>query len=116
MKVSGNISPDVLSISAYPHKPGYVEARIRENIVPIEKNDPVTGFPLTLYEYDEYIFVLENHECLEAEILSNTADWLATGRTLEINDGASAFVTVKEANAEYEAALSEIEAALGVTT
>lgn len=116
MRVRGNVAPDALSICDYPPVPGHAEVRLRENISELSEFDEQTGREVKIFEYDEYTFHLPGRENLMEEIEANMADWLATGRTLEINEGASAFVAEKETNAEYEAALSEIEAALGVTT
>ena len=44
-----------------------------------------------------YTFHLANKEGLREEIEGNLSDWLVTGRTLEINEGASIVQDMKEA-------------------
>lgn len=97
MRVRGNISPNVLDIESYRPMPGYVEARIRENIREVTVTDDMTETEITMFEYDEYTFLLKEKEGLKEEIESNMADWLITGRTLEINEGASIYQDMKEA-------------------
>lgn len=89
MRVRGNISPNVLNIEAYHPVPGYVEVRLRENIQEVSKTDTMTGASITMFEYDEYLFLLNDKEGLREEIEKNMADWLATGRVIEVNFGAS---------------------------
>lgn len=89
MRVRGNRSPSVLTIEAYHPLPGYVEVRLRENINEISETDEITGETVTLFEYDEYLFLLNDKEGLREEIEKNMADWLATGRVIEVNFGAS---------------------------
>ncbi len=89
MRVKGNVSPNVLNIEPYRPVPGYVEVRIRENISEVTEVDEMTEQPVKLYVYDEYTFVLADREGLRADIEANMADWLTTGRTLEVNEGAS---------------------------
>lgn len=97
MRVRGNISPNVFDIESYRPMPGYVEARIRENIKEVTVTDDMTETEITMFEYDEYTFLLKEKEGLKEEIKSNMADWLITGRTLEINEGASIYQDMKEA-------------------
>ena len=56
-----------------------------------------------------------NLEGLREHIEANMADWLATGRTLEVNQNASIVADQRRDINAYEQALSEIEAALGVS-
>ena len=97
MRVRGNVSPTALSIEAYHPMPGYVEARIRENIKEVTAFDEMTEQAVTMYEYDEYTFVLREREGLREDIENNRGDWLVTGRTLEINEGASIVQDMKAA-------------------
>lgn len=97
MRVKGNVSPDVLGIEAFAPMPGYVEVRLRENIKEIHVLDEMTEAEITMYEYDEYTFHLRDKEGLQEEIEANMSDWLTTGRTLEINEGASIVQDMKEA-------------------
>lgn len=97
MRVKGNISPDVLNIEPYRPMAGYVEARLRENINPIVEVDEMTGQEISMFEYDEYTFVLRDREGLREDIETNMADWLVTGRTLEVNEGASIIQDMKAA-------------------
>lgn len=106
MRVKGNIWPNVLNIEPYAPKPGMAEIRLRENVVQIGDN---------LYEYDEYTAHLPDRDGLEQDIRENLADWLVTLRTLEINQNASIVADQRRDINAYEAALSEIETALGVS-
>lgn len=97
MRVKGNISPDVLHIEPYHPMKGYVEVFIRENINTIQTTDEVSKKSVTMYEYDEYTFILLERPGLEADIKTNMTDWLITGRTLEVNEGASIVQDMKTA-------------------
>lgn len=115
MRVKGNISPNVLNIEPYALKPGYMEVRMRDNINPIVEKDEMTGQEISMFEYDEYTFVLPDREGLREDIEANMEGWLATGRTLEVNENASIVSDQRRDINAYEQALSEIEAALGVS-
>lgn len=115
MRVKGNVSPNVLNIEPYAPKPGYMEVRMRDNINPIVEKDEMTGQEISMFEYDEYTFVLPDREDLREDIESNMEDWLATGRTLEVNENASIVADQRRDINAYEHALSEIEKALGVS-
>lgn len=95
MRVNGNISPDVLSIEDYEPIPGKKEVKLRENINEVEKTDEMTGETITLYEYDEYTFILDNEKNLRRKIERNFEDWLTTGRTLEVAPNATLYVTAQ---------------------
>lgn len=97
MRVRGNVSPDVLHIEPYHPMDGYVEVRVRENINTLQITDEVSKQPVTMYEYDEYTFILPERSDLEADIKANMTDWLVTGRTLEVNEGASIVQDMKAA-------------------
>lgn len=97
MRVKGNVSPNVLDIEAFAPMPGYVEVRLRENIKAVPVVDEMTETEITMYEYDEYTFHMREKESLQEEIETNMSDWLATGRTLEINEGASIVQDMKDA-------------------
>ena len=97
MRVKGNVSPNALDIENYIPKPGYVEVRLRENINEVSVTDELSESTITMYEYDEYVFVLRDREGLQEEIEANVSDWLTTGRTLEINEGASILMDMKDA-------------------
>lgn len=107
MRVRGNISPKLLEIESYRPMPGYVEARIRENVKEVPVTDEMTDTRITMYEYDEYTFLLKEKEGLYEEIEANMSDWLITGRTLEINESASIFQDMKEALEILEVNVSE---------
>lgn len=108
MRVNGNISPDVLSIENYEPIPGKVEVRLRENINEVEKTDEMTGETITLYEYDEYSFILDNEKNLRKKIQNHIEDWLTTGRTLEVAPNATLYVSAKsDAIDEYTNELIE---------
>lgn len=97
MRVKGNISPNVLNIEPCAPKAGHVEVRLRDNINPIVETDEMTGQEISMFEYDEYTFVLPDREGLREDIEANMADWLVTGRTLEVNEGASILMDMKDA-------------------
>ena len=87
MRIKGNVSPDKITIESYPSIAGYVEVKIRDNINKLIDN----------YEYDEYTFLLKSREGLKQEIETNFDEWIITGRTLEVNDGASLVKDMREA-------------------
>ena len=95
MRVKGDISPNVFSIEPYCGDEGKVEVRLRENIKSYEEKNEITGETIQGFEYDEYLFVLDNRENLSETIQNNLEDWLATGRTLEIDPRATLYVTAK---------------------
>lgn len=76
---------------------GYVEVRLRENIKEVTDIDPQTETSVTMFEYDEYTFLLKNRESLQEDIENNLSDWLITGRTLEVNERASIVQDMKAA-------------------
>lgn len=76
---------------------GYVEVRLRENINKVTETDPQTETAVTLFEYDEYTFLLKDREGLQEDIENNLNDWLITGRTLEVNESASIVQDMKAA-------------------
>ena len=87
MRVRGSVSPEALSIMAYPWKDGYVEARLRENVKFVEVE--YDGRKVKEYSYDEYMFILPDKPNLRQEIEANFGSWLQTGRNLEVNNSAS---------------------------
>ena len=89
MRVKGNVSPNVLDIERYRPMPGYVEVRLRENINEVTVVDGMTEQEIKMFEYDEYTFIVRERAGLREDIEANMADWLVTGRTLEINGSAS---------------------------
>ena len=97
MRVRGNISPVTLSVETYLPLEGYVEVRLRENIKEVTETDPQTETSVTLFEYDEYTFLLKDREGLREDIESNLNNWLVTGRTLEVNESASIVQDMKAA-------------------
>lgn len=97
MRVRGNITPAVLTVEPYNPVPGQVEVRLRENIKEVSVVDSMTEQAVTMYEYDEYVFLLKDREGLQEDIEANLSDWLITGRTLEVNEGASLVQDMKAA-------------------
>lgn len=59
MRVKGNVSPVTLSMESYLPLEGYVEVRLRENIKEVTDIDPQTETSVTMFEYDEYTFLLK---------------------------------------------------------
>ena len=89
MRVRGNVSPNTVSIEKHAILPEYVEVRLCENISKITVEDTQTGKEIVMYEYDEYTFCLKNYDKLKEDIENNLSDWLATGKSLEVNEQAS---------------------------
>ena len=87
MRVQGNASPAAVTVESYWPMPGYAEIRLHENKKDITPTDVEN--PTPLFEYDEYVFHVKQRDGLQEEIESNLAEWLATGRTLEVNERAS---------------------------
>lgn len=87
MRVQGNASPSAVTVENYWPMPGYAEIRLHENIVNITPTDIEN--PAPLFEYDEYVIRVKEKDGLQAEIESNLAEWLITGRMLEVNENAS---------------------------
>ena len=106
MRVQGNVYPESVTVETYLPTPGMVEVRLREN---------VTQLSDTLYEYDEYTKILPDFPGLKESITANLSDWLTTLRTLEVSENASIVADQRRDISAYEQALSEIEAALGVS-
>jgi len=84
-------------VETYLPLEGYVEVRLRENIKEVTETDPQTETTLTMFEYDEYTFLLKGREGLQEDIENNLSDWLITGRTLEVNESASIVQDMKAA-------------------
>lgn len=97
MRVKGNVSPVTLSMESYLPLEGYVEVRLRENIEEVTYIDSQTEISVTMFEYDEYTFLLKDREGLQEDIENNLSDWLITGRTLEVNESASIVQDMKAA-------------------
>lgn len=97
MRVRGNVSPKVLTIEQYRPMTGYVEVRLRDNIKDITETNEQSETTTTLFEYDEYTFILKEKTGLKKEIEANLSDWLITGRTLEVNENASIIQDMKAA-------------------
>lgn len=76
---------------------GYVEVRLRDNIKDITETNEQSETTTTLFEYDEYTFILKEKTGLKKEIEANLSDWLITGRTLEVNENASIIQDMKAA-------------------
>lgn len=93
MRVQGNASPSAVTIESYWPMPGYAEIRLHENIVDITPTDIEN--PAPLFEYDEYVIRVKEKAGLQAEIESNLAEWLITGRMLEVNENASVVQDMK---------------------
>lgn len=87
MRVQGNASPAAVAVESYWPMPGYAEIRLRENIRDITPTDVEN--PTPLFEYDEYVIHVKEKDGLQAKIESNLAEWLTTGRMLEVNENAS---------------------------
>lgn len=95
MRVRGSKSPNAFSIDTYGGDPNKVEVRLYENIKHYEEKREGTEETIKGYEYDEYLFILDNVENLSETIQNNLDEWLSTGRTLEVDTRASLYVTAK---------------------
>ena len=89
MRVQGNVYPETITVEHRIDMPGIVEIRIRENINDVSCIDQETGQNITMYEYDEYTTLSADIPGLKNEISENILDWLATLRTMEVNQNAS---------------------------
>lgn len=87
--------------------PGFAEVRLRENIHEVQVEDPD---PATMYEYDEYIFHVKKTEGLESEIKSHRADWLATGRAMEVDSRATLLCENEEKSSRRISTLATVGA------
>lgn len=101
MRVQGNEFPAAVTVESYWPMPGYAEVRVHENVKDITPTDDEDTTPL--YEYDEYVFHIKQRDGLQQEIENNLADWIQTGRALEVNDRAS---TVQDLKAEIADAIT----------
>ena len=101
MKRTGGKPSKRVTLSYYDPKPDYVEVRLRENVRQHQDGE---------FEYDEYVIHVKEKDGLQAEIESNLAEWLATGRMLEVNENAS---VVQDMRTEIANAVStgDLEAA-----
>ena len=106
MRVQGNISPAILAMESYFPDPGYVEVRLRENIKEVTSTDPVTKDTFTAFEYDEYTFIVKDRVGLREDIESHLEEWIATGRTLEVNESASIVQDMKAELTDTVAAMA----------
>ena len=106
MRVQGNVYPESVTVETYLPTIGMVEVRLRENVAQLSD---------TLYEYDEYTMLMKDSPGLKEEIAANLSGWLTTLRTLEVNENASIVAGMRSDINAYDQALSEIEAALGVS-
>ena len=108
MRVQGNGFPAAVTVESYWPMPGYVEVRVCENVKDITPTDDEDTTPL--YEYDEYVFHIKQRDGLQQEIENNLADWIQTGRMLEVNENAS---VVQDMRTELKNAVStgDLEAA-----
>lgn len=93
MRVQGNGFPAAVTVESYWPMPGYAEVRVHENVKDITPTDDEDTTPL--YEYDEYVFHIKQRDGLQQEIENNLADWIQTGRALEVNENASVVQDMK---------------------
>lgn len=91
MRVNSDVEPITVLIEPYMSIAGYVEVRIRENVSSFNTEEGL------MYEYDEYVFHVPDKPELFDEISNNLNDWLATGRSLEVNENASMVQDMKQA-------------------
>ena len=83
MRVISDIEPNKIHIEDYVKQAGYVEVRIRDNIKEVQVIDYDNEIESFKYEYDEYIFIVENQDNLEKSIEDNFSDWILTGMSNE---------------------------------
>jgi hypothetical protein len=91
MRIKGNISPEIISIEFYDPKEGFVELRIRDNIKELPTEDEAS-----MYEYDEFTFHLKDRKGLREEVEANISEWIATGKSLEVNERATIICELRE--------------------
>lgn len=91
MRVQGGVIPEQVTVEPYPRTSGVSEVRLRENIFEVDKERG------KMYEYDEYVLHVPTTDNLKQTIESNLKDWLATGRSLEVNENASVIQDMKQA-------------------
>ncbi len=106
MKVIGDIYPETLSMESYFPLNGYVEIRLCENIKEITETDHLTKATVTMFEYDEYTFVLKDRVGLRQDIERHLDEWMATGRTVEVNESASIVQDMKAEITDTVAAMA----------
>jgi hypothetical protein len=90
MRTRGNVYPVIISVEDCPYKTGHVEVRIREKVKDISTDES------SMFEYDEYTFVLADRDNIREDIEVNLADWIATGRMLEVNENATIICELRE--------------------
>ncbi|MBS6062727.1 MAG: hypothetical protein KH972_02530 [Peptostreptococcaceae bacterium] len=94
MRVKGQNSPKKISIEKFGGEKGKVEVRIRENVVSYD--DEIEGEQKTKgFEYDEYVFILDDVDGLYVTIENDFENWVKTGRELEVNPRASLYLKAK---------------------
>ena len=91
MRVNSGVEPITVLIEPYMLIGGYAEVRIRENVSSFNTEEGL------MYAYDEYVFHVPDKPGLFDEISNNLNDWLATGRSLEVNENASMVQDMKQA-------------------
>lgn len=91
MRVKGTVTPKQITVEPYPCISGVSEVRLRENVIEVS-----TEYGKE-YEYDEYVLHIPTTDNLKSTIESNLKDWLATGRSLEVNENASMVQDMKQA-------------------
>lgn len=90
MRILGNKYPDIISIEPYSLEKGCVELRIRDKVKDVSKDGA------TLVQFDEFTFILKDEEGLRQKVEDNLADWIATGRSLEVNENATIICELRE--------------------
>ena len=106
MRVKGGTYPKPLLMEDYLPLDGYVEVRLRENVKEITETDDMTGTSVRMFEYDEYTFHLKYRIDLRENIENHLDEWMATGRTVEVNESASIVQDMKAAITDTVAAMA----------
>ena len=91
MRVRGSVTPKQITVEPYLCISGVSEVRLRENVIEVS-----TEYGKE-YDYDEYVLHIPTIDNLKSTIESNLKDWLATGRSLEVNENASMVQDMKQA-------------------
>lgn len=83
MKVRGSKAPaNAFSLAPRPKKPGYVQVRLYENVLPFERSDE-EGEVVSGFEYDMYSLEMPASDGLESKVLENYETLLAQAKAIE---------------------------------
>lgn len=88
MRVRGdNAPPGAYSMEPQPGKPGYVCVRLWEHARQVTEEQH--------WEYDEYQMIVPERAGLQADIEAHIDEWIATARSMEIPENATAVANMQ---------------------